>query len=101
MIFWLRFALCSCLRRRRRTIITLAGISFGIATLVVLGAIMVGVNDTMINNAVAIHTGNIVVKGNSSLPMPKALALGSGIIAAIWPALVAGRRPISQVMRGL
>ncbi len=73
MIFWLRFALRSCLRRRRRTIITLAGISFGIATLVVLGAIMVGVNDTMIKNAVAIHTGNIVVKGEM-LPLPQALA---------------------------
>ena len=72
MIFWLRFALRSCLRRRRRTIITLAGISFGIATLVVLGAIMVGVNDTMINNAVAIHTGNIVINGDP-LPMPQAL----------------------------
>ena len=72
MIFWLRFALRSCLRRRRRTIITLAGIAFGVATLVVLGAIMVGVNDTMINNAVAIHTGNVVITGGP-LPMPQAL----------------------------
>ena len=71
MIFWLRFALHSCLRRRRRTFITLAGISFGIATLVVLGAIMVGVNDTMIKNAVAIHTGNIVIKGET-LPLSQA-----------------------------
>ncbi|MCK5679958.1 ABC transporter permease, partial [bacterium] len=71
MIFWLRFALRSCLRRRRRTIITLAGIAFGVATLVVLGAIMVGVNDTMVKNAVAIHSGNIVVKG-TSLPLPQA-----------------------------
>ena len=71
MIFWLRFALRSCLRRRRRTILTLTGISFGVATLVVLGAVMVGVNDTMISNAVAVHTGNVVLKGGS-LPLPQA-----------------------------
>ena len=32
---------------------------------------------------------------------PQSLALGSGVLAAIWPAMVAGRRPINQVMRGL
>ncbi len=72
MKFWLHFALRSCLRRRRRTIITLLGIAFGVATMVVLGAIMVGVNDTMIKNAVAIHTGNVVVQGES-LPLSQAL----------------------------
>ncbi len=72
MKFWLHFALRSCLRRRRRTLITLLGIAFGVATMVVLGAIMVGVNDTMIKNAVAIHTGNVLVQGDS-LPLPQAL----------------------------
>ncbi|MCK5682394.1 hypothetical protein KAI46_16455, partial [bacterium] len=32
---------------------------------------------------------------------PQMMALGAGVLAAIWPALVAGRRPITQVMRGL
>ncbi len=32
---------------------------------------------------------------------PQIMALGAGILAATWPALVAGRRPINQVMRGL
>ena len=72
MNFWLRFALRSCLRRRRRTLITLLGIAFGVATMVVLGAVMVGVNDTMIKNAVAIHTGNVVLQGDS---VPSAQAL--------------------------
>lgn len=58
-MFWLRFALRSCLRRRRRTGITLLGMAFAIGTLVVLGAIMVGVNDTMIQNAVAMHAGHV------------------------------------------
>jgi ABC-type antimicrobial peptide transport system permease subunit len=31
---------------------------------------------------------------------PQAAALGAGIMAAVWPALVAGRRPVNQVMRG-
>ncbi len=63
MMYWLRFALRSCLRRRRRTAIMLAGIAFAIATLVVLGAIMVGVNDTMIENAVALHSGHMASMG--------------------------------------
>lgn len=65
MIFWLRFAWRSCLRRRRRTFVTLAAMALGVALLVVLGGIMVGVNDTMVHNAIAVHTGNLVVKGRT------------------------------------
>ena len=65
MIFWLRFAWRSCLRRRRRTLVTLTAMAFGIALLVVLGGIMVGVNDTMVTNAITIHSGNLVVKARA------------------------------------
>ncbi len=62
MIFWLRFALRSVLRRRRRTLITFISVGLGVAMLIVLGAIMVGVNDTMVQNAVALRTGNLAVE---------------------------------------
>ncbi|NOQ40882.1 MAG: FtsX-like permease family protein [Desulfuromusa sp.] len=72
MIFWLRFAIRSVLRRRRRTLITFISVGLGVAMLIVLGAIMVGVNDTMVKNAVALHTGNLVVE---SPPLPLDTAL--------------------------
>ena len=72
MIFWLRFALRSVLRRRRRTLITFISVGLGIAMLIVLGAIMVGVNDTMVKNAVALHTGNLIIE---SPPLPLKTAL--------------------------
>lgn len=62
MSFWLRFALRSVLRRRRRTLITFIAVGFGIAMLIVLGAIMVGVNDTMVANAVALRGGHLMVE---------------------------------------
>ncbi|MDX2496082.1 MAG: ABC transporter permease, partial [Desulfuromusa sp.] len=72
MIFWLRFAIRSVLRRRRRTLITFISVGLGVAMLIVLGAIMVGVNDTMVKNAVALHTGNLVVE-SPPLPLEEAL----------------------------
>ena len=72
MIFWLRFALRSVLRRRRRTLITFISVALGVAMLIVLGAIMVGVNDTMVQNAVALHNGNLLVE---SPPLPNRQAL--------------------------
>lgn len=62
MIFWLRFALRSVLRRRRRTLITFLAVGFGIAMLIVLGSIMVGVNDTMVENAVSLRAGQLLVE---------------------------------------
>lgn len=62
MIYWLRFALRSVLRRRRRTLITFVSVGFGVAMLIVLGAIMVGVNDTMVKNAVALQTGHLSIE---------------------------------------
>jgi len=67
VMFWLRFAFRSCVRRRKRTGITLLGVAFAVGTLVVLGAIMVGVNDTMIENAVAMHAGHVASVAG---PMP-------------------------------
>lgn len=62
-MFWLRFAVRSCLRRRRRTGVVLAGVSVAVGALVVLGAIMVGVNDTMVANAVALRAGHVAAAG--------------------------------------
>ncbi|SHI52645.1 ABC-type transport system, involved in lipoprotein release, permease component [Malonomonas rubra DSM 5091] len=73
MSFWLRFAFRSVLRRRRRTMITFAAVGFGIAMLIVLGAIMVGVNDTMVRNAVALRSGHLLIE-SSPVAMPDALA---------------------------
>ncbi|WP_321366444.1 FtsX-like permease family protein [uncultured Desulfuromusa sp.] len=72
MIFWLRFALRSVLRRRRRTLITFISVGLGVAMLIVLGSIMVGVNDTMVKNAVAINSGNLVIE-TPPLPLNTAL----------------------------
>ncbi len=72
MIFWLRFALRSVLRRRRRTLVTFISVALGVAMLIVLGAIMVGVNDTMVQNAVALHNGNLLVE---SPPLPNRQAV--------------------------
>ncbi len=33
--------------------------------------------------------------------VPQAAALGAGILVAVWPALIASRRSVNQVMRGL
>ena len=74
MIFWLRFAGKSVLRRRRRTLITFVSVGVGIAMLIVLGAIMVGVNDTMIENSVALHSGNLVIEA-PPVPLAKAIEL--------------------------
>jgi ABC-type lipoprotein release transport system permease subunit len=71
--FWLRFAFRSVLRRRRRTLITFFAVGFGVAALIVLGSIMVGVNDTMIENAVALRSGHILIE-SSPQSMPEALA---------------------------
>lgn len=67
MIYWLRFAIRSVIRRRRRTVVTFISIGFAVAMLIVLGAIMVGVNDTMVKNAVALQTGHLALE---STPMP-------------------------------
>ena len=74
-MFWLRFAIRSCLRRRRRTGVVLAGVSVAVGALVVLGAIMVGVNDTMVANAVALRAGHVAVSGG---PMPMAESIARG-----------------------
>ncbi|MDY0189995.1 MAG: ABC transporter permease [Desulfuromonas sp.] len=71
MIYWLRFALRSVLRRRRRTLVTFVSVGFGVAMLIVLGAIMVGVNDTMVKNAVALQTGHLAIE---SPPLDLAVA---------------------------
>lgn len=73
MTFWLRFAFRSVRRRLRRTLITFISVGMGVAMLIVLGAIMVGVNDTMIKNAVALHSGNLVVE-SPPLPLKTAIA---------------------------
>lgn len=72
MIYWLRFALRSVLRRRRRTVITFVSVGFGVAMLIVLGAIMVGVNDTMVKNAVALQTGHLAIE-SSPLDLSEAI----------------------------
>jgi len=61
------------LSRRRRTLIAFFSVSFGIAMLIVLGAIMVGVNDTMIKNAVALQTGHLSIEA-PVLPFEEALS---------------------------
>ena len=73
-MFWLRFAFRSCIRRRRKTVVTLLGISFGVAALIVLGAIMVGVNDTMVENAVSLWAGDLIIEQG---PMDAAHAVAS------------------------
>ena len=51
----------------------LAGIALAVAALVVLGAIMVGVNDTIVRNAVALRAGQVAVDGG---PMEMHEAIG-------------------------
>ena len=63
MFFWIIFALHSLIKRYRKNIIIFTGFTFSIAVLVFLGAVMTGVNDTMIKNALTLHTGYIVVEG--------------------------------------
>ena len=65
MIFWFKYALRSSLRRTKRTIITIFGIAFGIAIMIFLSSIMVGVNDTMILNAIMPLSGHLKI---SSIP---------------------------------
>ncbi len=65
MLFWIKFAFRSLIRRYRKNIIIFTGFTFSIAVLIFLGAVMTGVNDTMINNALSLHTGYIVIEGSS------------------------------------
>ena len=88
MMFWMRFALRSCVRRRRRTAIILAGIAFAVASLIVLGAIMVGVNDTMIRNAVALREGDAAIFGGP-LPMAEAIERANTLAAKADVSLLA------------
>ena len=64
MLFWIRFAFRSLIRRYRKNIIIFTGFTFSIAVLIFLGAVMTGVNDTMINNALSLHTGYIMIEGS-------------------------------------
>jgi ABC-type lipoprotein release transport system permease subunit len=59
--FWLRFAVRGLLRRRARSGITAVAIAVGVAVLVFLGSIMVGVGDAMIENSVALSTGHVMI----------------------------------------
>ena len=65
MNFWLRYSVRSLLRRYRKSIILFAGFSFSIMILVFLGALMTGVNDTLISNALTLHNGYVTVRGGS------------------------------------
>ena len=63
MIFWIKYSLRSVLRRYRTTVVIFAGFTFSVAVLVFLGAVMTGVNDTMIQNALKLHSGYIFIEG--------------------------------------
>lgn len=91
MIFWLRFALRSVLRRRRRTLITFVSVGIGVAMLIVLGAIMVGVNDTMVKNAVTLQTGHLSIDA-PGMPFTEALRL-----SAKWEE-AAGKTPVRAML---
>lgn len=62
MKFWFKFAYQSTIRRRKRTIIIYLGLSFAISMLILLSGIMVGVNDTMVNNSISLYFGNVISK---------------------------------------
>ncbi len=64
--FWLRFALRSLVRRRSRSAVTLGAIALGVAVLIFLGGIMVGVSDTMIENSVSLQTGHLLVRSDDA-----------------------------------
>ncbi len=68
LIFWLFFALKSSIRRWKKTAITLTGITLAIAVLILLGSIMNGVNDTIIENTLAFRPGHIIFEGVSDSP---------------------------------
>lgn len=97
MIFWIRFALHSVTRRFHHTFVTLIGISVGVAMMIFLAAIMVGVNDTMIENSVMPLTGHLYL---SSKPVPLSVAQDrsdfwseiddDGRIEAVVPRIVVG-----------
>ena len=65
MIFWIKYSARSVLRRYKKNIIIFAGFSFSIAVLIFLAAVMTGVNDTMINNALELHNGHITIEGET------------------------------------
>ena len=64
--FWLFFALRGLVRRRSRSAITLGAILLGVGILTFLGATMVGVNDGMIENSVALGTGHLLVRSEDA-----------------------------------
>ena len=63
--FWITFAVKSSFRRRKKTVITLTGISLAIAALIMLGSIMNGVNDAIIENALSYKPGHVVIEGGN------------------------------------
>lgn len=66
MIFWLRYSVRSLIRRYKKSLILFLGFSFSLMILVFLGSLMTGVNDTMIANALTLHSGYITVRGGSA-----------------------------------
>jgi len=90
MFFWLKFAFRSCVRRRKRSAITLLGISFAIAAMVFLGAVMVGVNDTMVKNTVALRSGYVVAEHDAMNVSDayKKVEIESGKITKAYPRLI-------------
>ena len=66
MRIWGVLAVRFLVRHGRRTAITAASIAAAVALLVLLAAIMVGVNDLMVGNSVAMHSGHLMVVSASA-----------------------------------
>ncbi len=62
-LFWITFSIKSSFRRRKKTVITLTGISLAVAMLIMLGSIMNGVNDAITENALSLRPGHIIIEG--------------------------------------
>ncbi|HOX05042.1 MAG TPA: ABC transporter permease [Planctomycetota bacterium] len=68
--FWMLLAMRTLLRRRARSGITLAAVSLGVGILVFLGAVMTGVDDTMVRSTVAAHSGHVTVRPQPGARIP-------------------------------
>lgn len=94
----LSLAARNLLRNRRRTLITMAGISFGLALMMLSNNVAFGSHNDMLRTAISLMAGHVVVEpaGYQKDPSSKKVVADSGVIADRVRAAVPNARMVTR-----